>query len=336
MKFSVGYQLMKNENFVDEIISHKQHINEVYFSWTGFANGRNNALRSEHFSLWDAHNRQLNDMRRFSENDIKLNLLLNGNCYGKNSQSRAFFNHIEETVNYIKENFGLHSVTTTSPLIAKFLKNNFIDIEVRASVNMEIGTVQGMTYLKEYFDGFYMKREYNRDFETIKTLKNWCDSESKKLYMLANSGCLNYCSAHHFHDNLVAHEDEIAKMDNIYEFRGICKEYLRQRRNWISLLKDSNFVRPEDISLYEKYFDSVKLATRVNRNPIRVLKSYINANCHGNILELLEPAHSIYPYIIENKKLTNENLFCDKNCEICYKCDWMLQNALIQLEDFIC
>ena len=45
------------------------------------------------------------------------------------------------------------SVTTTSPLIAKFIKNNFEELEVRASVNMEIGTVQGLDYLAEYFDG---------------------------------------------------------------------------------------------------------------------------------------------------------------------------------------
>ena len=37
-----------------------------------------------------------------------------------------------------------------------------------------------------------------------------CDAEGKELYMLANSGCLNNCSAHVFHDNLVAHEAQIA------------------------------------------------------------------------------------------------------------------------------
>ena len=29
-----------------------------------------------------------------------------------------------------------------------------------------------------------------------------------------NSGCLNNCSVHVFHDNLVSHESEIAAMDN--------------------------------------------------------------------------------------------------------------------------
>ena len=110
---------------------------------------------------------------KLSENSIALNLLFNANCYGKDSQSRAFFHKIGNTIDFIKREYGLNSVTTTSPLIAKFIKNNFEDIEVRASVNMEIGTIPAMEYVAEYFDSFYMKREYNRDFDRIKMLKGW-------------------------------------------------------------------------------------------------------------------------------------------------------------------
>jgi hypothetical protein len=31
-----------------------------------------------------------------------------------------------------------------------------------------------------------------------------------------------------------------------------------------------------------------------------VLKSYVNGRYSGDILRLLEPSHSIYPYVIEN------------------------------------
>ena len=52
--------------------------------------------------------------------------------------------------------------------------------------------------------------------------------------------------------------------------------------------------------LYESYFVAAKLATRVHKNPGMVLNSYVRERYHGNILELLEPAHNIYPYVIEN------------------------------------
>lgn len=295
----VGLQ-NRNDSFLQSIIENKDHIYEVYFSWGDFANGRNNQIQSEEFTAWEMQKWQAEALEKLSDAKIPLNILFNANCYGRDSQSRAFFNKIGSTVDYIQSNFGLESVTTTSPLIAKFIKNNFDGIEVRASVNMEIGTVQGMKYLAEYFDSYYMKREYNRDFDRIKELKSWCDENGKKLFMLANSGCLNFCSAHNFHDNLVAHESEISAMNNAYNFAGICHEYLKNPDNYQGLIENTNFVRPEDMYKYDSFFEAAKLATRVHKTPSIVLESYIRARYSGDILRLLEPSHSIYPYVIEN------------------------------------
>lgn len=335
MKFSVGYQMRTDMNFINKIIASKEHVEEVYFSWGNFPNGRNSQTLMQ--TEWESMEKQISDLALLNDEQIPFNLLFNGNCYGKNSLSRSFFNKIGDTVDYIKENFNLSSVTTTSPLIAKFIKNNFSDISIRASVNMEIGTVRGMDYLSGYFDGYYIKRELNRNFEKIAELKKWCTDNGKTLHILANSGCLNYCSAHVFHDNLVAHESEIAEMDNCYDFDGICHEYLKNPEKRISLVRDTNFIRPEDVGLYEPYFDSMKLATRVSDKPELILDNYINGKCVGNILEILEPNHAgrIYPYVIDNKKLDNGYLFCDKNCSYCNKCEKNYKNALIDLSEMI-
>lgn len=299
MRFSVGLQNMRPE-LLRCILENAQHIREVYFSWGDFPNGRSSQLYSESYTPWQLQQDRQEALRQLSSAGISLNLLFNATCYGAESQSRAFFNKVGQTVDYIGSNFGLESVTTTSPLIAKFIKANFPELQTRASVNMCIGTVQGMDYLAQYFDSYYMQRELNRDFEKIKNLSSWCDQNGKKLHILANSGCLNHCSAHTFHDNLVAHEQEIAKMDNAYQFMGICREYLKDPGHYKSLIEDTSFIRPEDVHRYEPYFDAMKLATRVHRCPELVLESYIKGHYVGNILELLEPAHSIYPYVIEN------------------------------------
>lgn len=299
MKYTVGLQYA-NDDFIDEILRNKEHIYEVYFSWGDFPNGRSSAVESETYSEIELQERQVCILKELSENGIKFNLLFNANCYGEQSLSRSLFKKIGDTTDYILQHFGLSSVTTTSPIIAKFIKTNFSDIETRASVNMEIGTILGMEYVAEYFDSFYVKRELNRNIAAIKELHSWTVLNNKKLFMLANSGCLNNCSAHNFHDNLVAHESEIAKMDNAYSFTGVCKEYLKNKDHYKSLIGDTNFVRPEDIYKYEPYFEAIKLATRVNRNPVQVLKSYINRQYLGDILKLLEPEHSIYPYVVEN------------------------------------
>ena len=301
MKYMAGLQFGR-DSLIDCIIENKEHIYEVYFSWGDFPNGRNNQWEKDGYSILELMDMQRDSLKKLSEEGIPFNLLFNANCYGRDSLSRTFFNKVGITADYIKTNFGLSSVTTTSPVIAKFFKSNFQDIEVRASVNMEIGTTEGMEYLKEYFDSFYIKRELNRDPESIKLLHEWSKNNGKELFALANSGCLNFCSAHNFHDNLVAHENEIVAMDNAYGFQGICKEFLKKPENLNALINNTNFIRPEDIEKYEPYFKAVKLATRVSRCPEMIIQSYINKKYSGDILSILEPAHSVYPYVLENGK----------------------------------
>ena len=306
MKFSVGYQLLPDTYFIDEIIKRKEHISEVYFSWGDFPNGRNNQLRQSGMTPWEAQAKQIQDLKLLTEHGIAVNLLLNATCYGKDSQSRAFYEKIGETVDFILDNYLLKSVTTTSPLIAGFIHSNFEGIDVRASVNMGIGSIEGMDYVADCFDSFYLKRELNRDFKIIRTLKAWCDGHGKKLYALANSGCLNNCSAHTFHDNLVSHEQEISAMDNGFAFEGICRKYLSNPENLHALVDNTGFIRPEDTHLYEDLFPAMKLATRVNSDPVRVLEAYIDRKRYiGSTLDLLEPNHTsaIYPYMLENSLL---------------------------------
>ena len=328
MKYSVGYQLRENPDFLQSIVRNKEQIYEVYFSWGDFANGRNNQLRQSELTPWEAQLKQENELSWLASHGIKLNLLFNATCYGKDSQSKAFFMKVGETIQYLQQKMGIASVTTTSPLIAKFIKENFDGIDVRASVNMSIGTIEGMEYLEKYFDSFYLKRELNRDFNAISVLKQWCDEHGKVLYGLANSGCLNNCSAHVFHDNLVSHESEIAAMDNGYAFEGICRQYLSDEKNIGALLDNTNYIRPEDVHYYEDIFPALKLATRVSKFPERIINAYVEKQSYsGNILDLLEPNHSglIYPRLLENKKILSEI----KNGRIIYS---NLEEALTTLE----
>ncbi len=337
MRFMIGLPLQPDKRFIETALRNTEKIQELYFAWPGIASGRGNGAAQETEEMLEEY--LLPTLECFHDKGIALNLLLNGNCYGKNSQSRAFFQNIGDVADFLSENFALASVTTTSPLIAKFLKQNFPALECRASVNMEIGTVEGMEYLSSLFDGFYLKRELNRSFSEIGKMKSWCRNSGKKLYALANSGCLNFCSAHNFHDNLVAHEHEISAMDNAYEFRSVCGEYLKTPEGKSRLLQRSNFIRPEDMHLYGGIFDGVKLATRSNPNPSAVLQSYFRERHSGNLLNLLEPDHSqhFYPEIIENSLIPPEwaenVLHCNKNCAECRRCTVALEKSIVNLSD---
>jgi hypothetical protein len=342
MKLTVGYQLTKDRRLVDLILQNKTSVKEIYFSWGDLPNGRRPFIFSGDCPPWEAQRRLVEDLRALAENGVGLNLLLNGNCYGEYSLSKHLLNTIGDSVEYLAGEFGLAAlvaVTTTSPVIAEFIKVNYPDIETRASVNMGIGTIQGMDYLADYFDGYYLQRELNRDFVAIDILKTWCAEHGKQLYLLANSGCLNHCSAHTFHDNLVAHENEIDRIDNAVRFKGICYEYLKNNEKKVSLIRDSSFIRPEDLHLYEQWFDAVKLATRANNNPVKVIKAYLKQSYSGNLLDLLEPNHAeiLYPRIIANQGFPAEFALrvgeCNKECRKCGYCEEVYQNTLLDLEE---
>lgn len=329
MKFSVGYRVSTSNSIVNSIIKNRKNIYEVYFSWGDFANGRNSLGLNPDLTPWEEQNLMEKDLKTFTDNNISLNVLFNGMCYGKDSLSKSFFNKIGMTVDYLLRNYSLTSVTTTSPVIAKFIKSNFENLDVRASVNMGVNSIESFSYISDYFDSFYLARELNRNFNAIKKIKAWCDYNGKNLHALANSGCLNNCSAHTFHDNLVAHEKEIAQMDNGFAFEGICKTFLNKPENKEKIFEITNFIRPEDTYLYEGLFTSLKLATRVSRNPSAIINAYIkDSSFSGNTLDLLEPSHSgvFYPQILFNKKIecvVENNVLKYKN----------LKFALIKLED---
>ncbi len=342
MKFTVGYQQREDASFLESIIAHKAHIHEVYFAFGDFANGRGRPNDKAGLLSCEADHRTLVDLALLREQGIALNILFNANCYGRESESRAFFHRIGETLDLFVTRYGLSSVTTASPLIAKFVKENFEGVRVRASVNMEIGSREGMDYLADRFDSFYMKRELNRNFPAIRRLKKWCDENGKELFLLANSGCLNFCSSHIFHDNLVAHESEILAMDNAYLYRGTCWEYLARAEHGYALVERTNYIRPEDISLYVGLVTAAKLATRVNASPERVLEAYIKGKYVGSPLELLEPNHAgaIYPRYLDNRRFPADFAErvgnCDKNCEACGYCKQVYENATINLEEGLC
>lgn len=340
MKFSIGYQLTEDDGFVDTILKYRDRVYEVYFSFGDTPNGRHSQTSMEGLLPHEITARQLRDLSRISAAGIALNLLYNGNCYGEEALSRTFFQSIGDTVDYFEREFTLASVTTTSPLIARFIKENFKSIKTRASVNMEIGTREGMDYLASVFDGYYAKREANRSFATLDRLRDYCRANGKELFGLANSGCLNYCSAHIFHDNLVAHERELMRHDNAYLYRGSCWEYLSDPKKHVSVLRDTNYIRPEDVALYEDYFVAMKLATRVNANPSRVVESYMRAKHYGSPLELCEPCHAgaLAPYYLDNTRIPEDFARrvgnCDKQCERCGYCETVFQQSIIKMEDF--
>ena len=329
VKFSAGYQ--PNDILKRTVLANRESVAEIYFPCPGLTSGRG---VPEFYSPEKA----AEDLAEYAAAGLSLNMLFNGNCYGAASQSRELFNKIGDEIDAAIQKFGLSSITTASPLIAKFVSKNFPPLEVRASVNMEISTPEAMAYLAESFGAFYAKREFNYDFAKLSAMRRWCDANGKKLYILANSGCLDFCPARTFHDNLVAHQHEISKEDNAFAFHGLCREFLSNPEAREDFLRRTNFIRPEDIRFYADLCDGAKLATRAARNPAAIVAAYCAGKFGGNLLDLTEPSHAghFYPSVLENSRIPDSyaktRMNCAKNCAECGYCREVQKSAAVILQ----
>jgi collagenase-like PrtC family protease len=339
-KYSLGYQLRDEEDSIVSIVrDYRADICEVYFALPGqpsgraplgFASGGNESKVDRIFT---------EELAELSHMGIDLVLLFNANCYGDKATSSELRDQVKRQIDELLNHYNLVAVTTTSPFIARIIKQTFPQLECRASVNMRIGTVQAMVYLADYFDGFYLQREYNRDFDRIRELYEWCYSHGKKLHLLANSGCLRYCPFQTFHDNLVAHEANISNQKNVsMRYPSPCWEFMDQRENWHCFLQNT-WIRPEDIKHYVPYFQTIKLATRMHASPRRVIAAYSAGRFYGNLLNLTEPSYNplFAGNIIDNSLFPGDwfqrTTTCDKNCHSCDYCKNIFEKVCIKIDD---
>ncbi len=323
MKFSVGYfaQDEYDRTFAQALPTYGDAVAEVYFPWPGIRTCRSE-LRGE-----EAQAQLLNGLRAASRKNMNLNLLLNANCYGGDALSETLHRQIETAMDTITAAAGrISSVTTTSLFAAHAVRKMDPSIHIRASVNMRLKTWAQMCQLLDLFDGFYLAREMNYELSAIAVLKKRLQEAGKSLHLLANSGCTADCPGQIFHDNLVAHEEEIAACSNETDFNPyVCWRFYEKKGNHHRLLSNT-WIRPEDLHHYEALFPVVKLATRIHSHPSRVISAYSKGRYAGNILDLMEPSHAsvLYPAMLRNDLFPDEwferRKTCHRNCELCSYC----------------
>jgi collagenase-like PrtC family protease len=341
MKFSVGYQLADEgeEPFAEMVKDYLPHVAEVYFPWADLPSGRAALAVRRGYTDWNAQRRMEEDLLVLRRMGAKLDLLLNANCYGGLAASRHLQNQVASVLEHLGGLVGgVDAVTTASLAVARTVKQFFGKTEVRASVNMRIGTVHGMRYVADLFDGYCVQREFNRDLAHLAELKEWAGANRKRIHLLANSGCLAFCSGQTFHDNMVAHEKEIDETLNVPGWTPhVCWNLLKDRANWPAVLQ-ATWIRPEDLHHYEGLFDVVKLATRMHANPRLVVAAYARGGHGGNLLDLLEPGFgpAFAPCFLDNTRFPADwfqrTSTCGRRCHKCDYCAKTLEQVLVQAE----
>ena len=336
MNFAIGYQQPEDEPRFPELIEpFRMSIGEVYFPWVGLPSGRAPLGCRGGNPGWNVQRILEEDLIELRRMGFKLDLLFNASCHGGEAASQALDSEITSIVEHMGEFCGVPEiVTTASSAIAWIVKKRFPEIDVRASVNMRIGTIRAMGYASDLFDSFHLQRDIQRDIPYVRSVASWCHEHGKKLCLLANSGCLRFCPGQSFHDNLVAHEAEASNMVPLEGFSPIlCRKILGQPGGIVEILK-ATWIRPEDIGNYEGIIDVVKLATRQHSPPAMVATAYSSGHFNGNLLDLLEPGFSqtLYPLWIDNGAFPADWLerigACREDCASCGYCDDILSKIV--------
>ena len=335
LKLSVGYQYSEKFLFSKIVSDYAQSIEEVYFPWVDAASGRSMIGGYDGYFDYGLQNILIGELKKIKELGIKLDLLYNANCYGEDAMSEVLRGKVYSVIDFLDDNgIKVDVITTTSPAIACMVKEQYPEIELKASINMKISTVKGMQYVAHLFDSFCVAKECNRDIEKLKMLKAWAQENGKKITILANSGCMRDCSGQIFHDNMVAHEYEISKQKNINFLPYMCWQYLKDKANYSAVLQNT-WIRPEDIDNYEGLVDTVKLATRAHQLPGMVIGAYARRMYSGNLLDLFEPGFgpAFAPYAIDSSKIPEDfwqkTVSCNKDCTKCNYCKTVLDKAIV-------
>ena len=327
-RLSIGYPVFwgpAREAFMQAARDYSANIQEVYFSWPHHPSGREPTACREREDAQLATKTLLDDLQLLSGTGIRLNLLLNANCYGSRACSPILANEVLGLHDYISQSVPIELITTTSPFIAKSFKSGRPHVRVRASINMRITSVQAMEHVSPYFDEFCIHRDVNRDLARLRQLGQWADGNNKSVSILANSGCLLSCPTGIFHDNWLAHYDTCtAEPIDTHDVLA-CRMSLKSASNRWHLMA-ATWIRPEDISQYDALVPLIKLATRTRMRPELIIRAYSKRAFDGNLLELLEPSHlSTSPnWVIHNSRFPTGWFdfvsHCTKDCVHCDYC----------------
>jgi len=84
---------------------------------------------------------------------------------------------------------------------------------------------------------------------------------------------------------------------------------------------------------YEPYVDFVKLATRRHPDPVKVLDAYATHSYHGNLADLMDPAHT-FPKSFDNDRFGRSQLWPNvlncrdaNSCRHCGRCTALMNEV---------
>ncbi len=239
------------------------------------------------------------------KNGIEFNYLLNASCLDNRELIGKSHKEIMKLVQQIKDD-GADSVTVSNMPLLGMIKNQFPDLKVCSSIYMKPVTInEVLSFEKEGADEITLYYNFNRNFERLKKVLNAVKPETS-LRVIANNTCLHDCpyrvpghanfSAHASQSN---HSSEGFALDIFPVLCGI------KKLEDLGELFMSEWIRPEDVEIYEKLEGNLTLKLTERARPtdwlVRTVRAYSEKSYNGNLFDILNWVDGKYQQIHRGK-----------------------------------
>ena len=215
----------------------------------------------------------------------------------------------EEYLDWVINKFSPDALVVTSYSLMKFIRKKY-----DKKIKIYISTIAGILtpsdvekYLEINPTRIILHHDANRNFKSLKEFGQLAKKNKIEVELMLTESCLKRCPrrAEHYNALLYPNAD-----DRKFHFFCITKKLM-----FLNELLKANFIRPEDINLYEKMgFKNFKITGR--SKPAKwlpeVTNAYLNRSYEGNLIRLLGVDSRLNAedlIFINNKSLDNFLLF---------------------------
>jgi collagenase-like PrtC family protease len=219
---------------------------------------------------------------------IEFNYLLNASAMGNTEFSREGQRQIEATLDWL-DSVGVDSVTVANVYFLRLIKRRHPGLKVRISSHRFTDTPRKVRFWVENGADYVVVSEVHihREFEILEAMKK--AAGDVELQLIVNNWCRTDCAIAGNHAvSLSAASQKNNKGFPLDYCSILCNEIrLKEPVNYLR----ANWIRPEDLALYEEMgYHNFKIVER--NTPTRILldrvHAYANRRYDGNLLDLVQ------------------------------------------------
>ena len=219
---------------------------------------------------------------------LEVNYIANSLCLGDLGYKKGGRTQIIDYFGDVFES-GVDLITISSPYLLRLVKDEYPSLKIQISVHAHVDTVQKFRRWEELgADIINLPAGSNRDFNLLNIISK---SHRADIELLVNEACLFNCPYALYHHTQSSHRSKSPEEGLDYCMLECVKDRIKDPAE----LLRAPWIRPEDLSYYEKTFNIDKFKLQGRQMPIewiiKTAEAYSRGRYDGNLLDLISPTY---------------------------------------------